>query len=268
MKNPNVTKRHLLTDEVDVNLDMLRTTMLYWVASHVDSADIVTKDNGGGAKWTLKFVKKLANPTTLSNGVRHSTILRLGTGPRDRGLALGRPRHKVITKVDTIARSRPASVRAACPVSVRVRGEGRSRCRVQPKTKVHGPLEVPKNPLNQVKVRLARSMHIEARLLHGMSNIRARQCKVLKGAYKAAILGRVSNQRTIIGGELATSVNGSRTRVALKHAGSLKKVEGILALRQQHTSGRASDRNPEEEGEIPEISHGELAVEQLGDVLK
>jgi hypothetical protein len=41
VKNPNLTERHLLANKVDVNLDVLRTTMLDRVASHVDNADVI-----------------------------------------------------------------------------------------------------------------------------------------------------------------------------------------------------------------------------------
>ena len=73
-------------------------------------------------------------------------------------------------------------------------------------------------------------MHVEAGLLHCMSNIRTRQCEILKGACKAAVLSGIGDERTIVGRKLATSVYGSRTRVAMLHAGALEKINGILAL--------------------------------------
>ena len=128
MKNPNLTERHLFPNKMNVNLDMLGTTMLNRVASHVDSADIITKDDSRRAERALKLLKKLTKPAAFGHGVGHSTILGLSTATRHRGLALGRPGHKVIAEVDTVTRSRPASVGAACPVRVRVCSErgGRS----------------------------------------------------------------------------------------------------------------------------------------------
>ena len=41
-----------------------------------------------------------------------------------------------------------------------------------------------------------------------------------------------------------------------------------MPLREEHPGLGASDRNPEEVREIPEVGHGELAVKQLRDVLK
>jgi hypothetical protein len=67
-----------------------------------------------------------------------------------------------------------------------------------------------------------------------MSNVGACQYQILKSACKAPILGGIPNKRTIISRELATSVNGSRTRVAIEHASSVEKVDGVLTLREQH----------------------------------
>ena len=50
MKNPNQTERHLFANNMYFDLDVLHTTMLNRVASHVDSADIVTKDESGGVE--------------------------------------------------------------------------------------------------------------------------------------------------------------------------------------------------------------------------
>jgi hypothetical protein len=121
---------------VDVNLDVLHATVLDEVVGHVDRTDIVTEDNSSRRKGAMKLGKKLSKPAALSHDVSHSSILRLGARLRKCGLAFGRPGDQVVTKVDTIAGGRTASVRAASPVSVRVRSDRRSRRGVQLKTKV------------------------------------------------------------------------------------------------------------------------------------
>ena len=45
MKNPNLSQGDLLTDEVNINLNVLRATMMNGVGCHVDNADIVAVDN-------------------------------------------------------------------------------------------------------------------------------------------------------------------------------------------------------------------------------
>jgi hypothetical protein len=98
--------------------------MLNRVASHVNSADVVTEDNCRGRKGTLKLEKKLTKPTTLSDGVSHSTVLGFSIGARHSSLALRGPGHQIVTKIDTIARGGSASVGTTCPIRIGVRGEG------------------------------------------------------------------------------------------------------------------------------------------------
>jgi len=93
MEDPDLTQGHLLTDEVDVNLDVLRAPMMYRIGCHVYCTHIITVDNSGRSERDMKLLEKLAQPATFSHSMSYSTILRLSTGSRHRGLALGGPRH-------------------------------------------------------------------------------------------------------------------------------------------------------------------------------
>jgi hypothetical protein len=42
MEDPNLPESHLLADEVNVDLDVLRAPMVNGVCCHVDSTDVVT----------------------------------------------------------------------------------------------------------------------------------------------------------------------------------------------------------------------------------
>jgi hypothetical protein len=44
VKDTNLTESHLLTDEVNVNLNVLRSSMMNWIGSHIDCNDVITKD--------------------------------------------------------------------------------------------------------------------------------------------------------------------------------------------------------------------------------
>jgi hypothetical protein len=48
MENPNLTKGHLFADEVNVDLDVLRSLVVDEVGRHVDCTDVVVEDNNGG----------------------------------------------------------------------------------------------------------------------------------------------------------------------------------------------------------------------------
>ena len=98
-----MAKCYLLTNEVNVELNMLRTAMVDGIDGEVDGGDVVTVDNRGLGDHTKQLLKKLTEPRALSNGVSHCPILRLGTRARDRGLPLGRPRYQQRHEVDTIA---------------------------------------------------------------------------------------------------------------------------------------------------------------------
>jgi len=50
MQNTNFTKRDLLVDEVNVDLDVLGSALMSGVSCHVYSTDVVTEDNRGGGK--------------------------------------------------------------------------------------------------------------------------------------------------------------------------------------------------------------------------
>jgi hypothetical protein len=103
MKNADLPKRHLFSNKVNIDFDVLGATMLNRVRSHVDSTDIVTEHHSRGGKRIMKLAKKLPDPTTFSNSMSYSAVFRLGTGAGNCRLPLRRPRDQVITKINTVA---------------------------------------------------------------------------------------------------------------------------------------------------------------------
>ena len=120
MENANLAESHLLTDEMDVDLNVLGTAMVDRVGCHIDSADVVTVDNCGDLQWNMKFLKKLSKPTALCDHMSNSPVLGLCTGPGHRGLPFGRPGHQAVAEEDAEAGGGAARVGAPCPVSVGV----------------------------------------------------------------------------------------------------------------------------------------------------
>jgi hypothetical protein len=53
--------------------------------------------------YVVKFLRQLADPTTLGDSVSNSPTLNLNARPRHHGLALGRPRNQVIAEEDAEA---------------------------------------------------------------------------------------------------------------------------------------------------------------------
>lgn len=54
MKNPDLSKQHLLPDEVNVNLNVLGTTMLDRIRGHVHNTYVVTEDKSGSRQRVMK----------------------------------------------------------------------------------------------------------------------------------------------------------------------------------------------------------------------
>jgi hypothetical protein len=79
MENPYSPHSYLLTNEVKIDLDMLRLLMLNWVGGHVDRTDVVAVDKYGVAERSVKLVKKLTEPGSLSNTIGHGAILSFST---------------------------------------------------------------------------------------------------------------------------------------------------------------------------------------------
>ena len=57
MENPNFTKGHLLADEVNVDLDVLRSLVVDGVGCHVDGADVVAEDNDSGGQLNMELLE-------------------------------------------------------------------------------------------------------------------------------------------------------------------------------------------------------------------
>jgi hypothetical protein len=46
MEHPNLSQGNLVVDKVNVDLDVLRATMVDMISGHIDGANIVTVDDG------------------------------------------------------------------------------------------------------------------------------------------------------------------------------------------------------------------------------
>jgi hypothetical protein len=95
MKNPNIANSHPVTNEVQVNLHMLRPLMLNLVGGEVHGADVVAVDECALAERAVKLNQELSEPGRLSHAVSNNLVLRLSTRARDNRLSLRRSRDQV-----------------------------------------------------------------------------------------------------------------------------------------------------------------------------
>jgi hypothetical protein len=59
MENPNTAKCNLLTHKVNIELNMLRTTMVHRVGGEVDRADVIAVDKSGLVNITKQLLEQL-----------------------------------------------------------------------------------------------------------------------------------------------------------------------------------------------------------------
>jgi hypothetical protein len=91
MQHPNLPQSHLLMNEVDIDLNMFRATVMDRIGRHVNRANIVTVDNGCHGVGNMELLKQLAQPTTLGHSMCNCPVLGLSTGARDGRLAFRGP---------------------------------------------------------------------------------------------------------------------------------------------------------------------------------
>ena len=120
MKNSKITNGNPLPDEVEINLNMLGSLMLNRVGGHVDSADVVTIDQRGALRSSMKLKEKLVQPSGFGNTIGHYTILRFSTRSGDCILPLRRPGNQVVPQKNCITQCGFVCIQTACPVSIRV----------------------------------------------------------------------------------------------------------------------------------------------------
>jgi CBS domain-containing protein len=120
MEDANLTDGNLLSDEMKINLHMLRALMLNGVGGEVHDTDVITVDESATRWRSLELMQELAQPGSLSHTIDDGMILGFGAGAGDDNLPLGRPGDQVVPEEHGIARHGVTSVRTASPVSVSV----------------------------------------------------------------------------------------------------------------------------------------------------
>jgi hypothetical protein len=102
MENPKITNSHPVSNEVQVNLHMLRPLMLNRVGGEVHGTDVVAVDKRALGERAVKLSQELSELGRLSHAVSNSPVLRLSTRARDHRLLLGRPGDQVTAEEDDI----------------------------------------------------------------------------------------------------------------------------------------------------------------------
>ena len=78
LQHPKLAERHFFTDKVNVQFDVLGTSVVDGVARHVYTGDIVAVCNRGLGDIAVELAKKLSKPGALGHGIGDAAVLRLG----------------------------------------------------------------------------------------------------------------------------------------------------------------------------------------------
>jgi hypothetical protein len=111
---------NLLSDEMKINLHVLRALMLNGVGGEEHGADVIAVDESAVRWRSLELMQELAQPGGLSHTIGDGTVLGFDTRAGDDSLPLSRPGNQVVPEEHGIARCGAISVRAASPVSIGV----------------------------------------------------------------------------------------------------------------------------------------------------
>jgi hypothetical protein len=111
MEDADLTDGNLLSDEMKINLHMLRALMLNGGGREVHGADVITVDESAVRWRSLELMQELAQPGGLTHTIG------------DDSLPHGRPGNQVVPEEHGIARRGATSVRAASLVGIGVDDE-------------------------------------------------------------------------------------------------------------------------------------------------
>jgi hypothetical protein len=103
-------------------------------------------------------------------------------------------------------------------------------------------------------MRLPRVVHVEAHLLDGVGDVKPGEDEVLKCPSNTPVAGWIDDQG-VGGGEFALRINQSHAGLAFSHASTVKDVDGVLPLVEEHALGTALDGDPQEVVERPQVLH-------------
>jgi hypothetical protein len=74
VQNVNFSNGDLVTDKVEINLNMLSALMLNYVGYQVDDTDIVAIDKCSAGQRGVQFHEYLVKPTSLYNAISNNRI--------------------------------------------------------------------------------------------------------------------------------------------------------------------------------------------------
>jgi hypothetical protein len=160
MEDADLTDDNLLSDEMKINLHMLRALILNGVGGEVNGVDVVAIEKSAARWQSLELMQELAQPGSLSHTIGDGTVLGFGARAGDDSLPLGRPGDQIVPEEHDIARRGAMSARVASPVGVGVDDQVRTGRAAQQQVEVRRPTKIAQDALHGRQVGLPRVIHV------------------------------------------------------------------------------------------------------------
>jgi hypothetical protein len=81
MNNTNLANLNLVSNKMNINFNVLGTTMLDWIRRKIYCGNIFTIDNCRPIDGLMQFLKELSNPGTFCNNMSYITVLCFNARP-------------------------------------------------------------------------------------------------------------------------------------------------------------------------------------------
>ena len=136
MKDADIAEGHAVTNEVKIDLHMLRALVLDGIGGEIRGRDVVAVNDGRTRRGAADLLQKLAQPTRFRNRVGDGPVFSFGARARHGCLSFRGPGNEVVAEVHEVAGDeasgarayavqsrwrrpcRPACVRAPRPISI------------------------------------------------------------------------------------------------------------------------------------------------------
>ena len=166
VQNSKLANGYLLADKMNVQFYMLGSSVMDGIPGHVDGRNVVAERHGCAGNLAQEFAEEMTKPGALGHGIGDGAILRFGAGPRHRSLSFRRPRYQRVAEEDAEPRRRTSRVRAASPVGIGVRGDGRRRSCAELNAELDGAFDVAEDAFQHCLVNIPWGVHVKAHLLY------------------------------------------------------------------------------------------------------
>src|ERR1044072_621690 len=136
-------------------------------------------------------MKKIKKPYYLRGSISQSSVLRFITRASNSRLFLGTPGQYIVTKKNSIAISRAASICASSPISITIAKNSGGQRAAERKTEMLSTTNITENTFDSLKMINSRSLKKLTNRVYSIGQIRTSNSQVLQSPYQGTIMRRI-----------------------------------------------------------------------------